>query len=300
MPEQTANPKVSVILPTYNRARLLSRALESVLNQTYRDFELILIDDASTDETRQVIDRYHDKRIVYVYLESRRGAACARNTGLKLARGVYIAFQDSDDEWFKEKLALQVPVLDGSPAEVGMVYSDYCRQEDGRTKQVILPKEASAIRNLLFHGNFIPIQCLVKKECFERIGFFDEELGRYQDWDLWLRISSVYQFVGLGQYLFKVYVQNEGISQDNRKRVAALERILEKNITQFTKRPSALAGQYYLLGRIYRREGRPAVAFKKHLKAFLLRPLNLKYCFFLLTCVLGGFLTGKIWRRKKT
>ena len=119
-------PKVSIILPTYNRAYIIEKGINSLLNQTYQDFEIIIVDDGSTDNTEEIIKKLQekDKRIKYIKLKTNKGAATARNIGIKAARGEYIAFQDSDDEWMHEKLEKQVKVLDTSSKEV-VVYTGF-------------------------------------------------------------------------------------------------------------------------------------------------------------------------------
>jgi len=130
MPEK--NPTVSVIISTYNRAHLIGRAIQSVLNQTYQDFEVIVVDDGSTDNTEEIVKSFNDPRIRYIRHEKNKGAAAARNTGIKAARGKYIAFQDSDDEWLPEKLEKQMKVFENAPPEAGVVYTDMQRiNEDG-------------------------------------------------------------------------------------------------------------------------------------------------------------------------
>lgn len=106
------NPKVSVIIPTYNRAHLIGRAIKSVLNQTYKDFEIIIVDDGSTDKTEEVVKDFKDERVRYIRREKNKGGSAARNTGIKAARGEYIAFQDSDDEWLPEKLEKQMKAFE--------------------------------------------------------------------------------------------------------------------------------------------------------------------------------------------
>src|SRR5437867_1708261 len=114
-------PKVSIVIPTYNYGRYVVEAVESVLNQSFQDREVIVVDDGSTDDTRERLERFRG-RIRYIY-QRNKGLPAARNTGIRAARGAYVAFLDSDDLWLPEKLALQVPILD-TRQQVGMVYTD--------------------------------------------------------------------------------------------------------------------------------------------------------------------------------
>ena len=112
MTEVKKSPTISVIIPTYNRADFIGRAIESVLDQTYQDFEIIVIDDGSKDNTENIVKSFDDTRITYIRLKDNKGAAVARNTGIGTARGKFIAFQDSDDEWLPQKLAKQMEVFE--------------------------------------------------------------------------------------------------------------------------------------------------------------------------------------------
>ena len=123
MSKAAANPKVSVVVTTYNRAALLPRAIRSVLAQTYEDYELIIVDDCSTDDTPDVIRTFVDSRIRVVRHAENTGQSAAINTGIRLARGEYIAFLDDDDEWVESKLLRQVRALDESDPRVGLVYT---------------------------------------------------------------------------------------------------------------------------------------------------------------------------------
>src|SRR5215475_868787 len=116
-------PKVSVIIPTHNRAEFLRSAITSVLNQTFQDFEIIIIDDASKDHTQEVIANFNDARIKVIYNQVSKGAAGARNIGIMNSSSEYTAFLDDDDEWLPEKLQIQNCFLDDSPSEVGGVYT---------------------------------------------------------------------------------------------------------------------------------------------------------------------------------
>src|SRR5712692_9764325 len=118
-------PKASVITPTYNRADFLRVAIASVLNQTFQDLEIIVVDDASSDRTAEVVRRFTDELIKYIRHDINKGGSAARNTGIKNSTGAYVAFLDDDDEWLPEKLGMQVDLLENSPAEVGGVYTSY-------------------------------------------------------------------------------------------------------------------------------------------------------------------------------
>ena len=148
-------PTVSVIIPTYNRAKLLPRAIKSVLNQTFKDFEVIIVDDGSTDNTEEVINEFqkHNKRIKYIRHEKNKGAAAARNTGIKIAQGEYIAFQDSDDEWLPNKLEKQMEIFESAPAEIGVVYTDY--GEWVIVEKSIYPLSKEFRKRVIFTLNFL-------------------------------------------------------------------------------------------------------------------------------------------------
>jgi glycosyltransferase involved in cell wall biosynthesis len=158
------------------------------------------VDDGSTDDTRQVVAVFRDRCIRYVYQEN-RGAAAALNTGVRLARGAYVAFLGADDRWLPEKLALQVAQLDGLPPTVGLVYSDYevFDPEDGtrfgRFPGVQGLPRGKILSHLLRPGSFFihPCATLIRREVFDRVGLFDEGLKAHEDWDLWVRIAAVYE-----------------------------------------------------------------------------------------------------------
>ena len=131
---ESNNPKVSVIITTYNRADLLPRAVNSVLAQTYVDYELIIVDDASSDDTRQVISDFADPRVRPLRNERNKGLVSSRNTGIANARGEYIAFLDDDDEYVPTRLADQVELLDASPPDVAMVYGRTVESNDSHDR----------------------------------------------------------------------------------------------------------------------------------------------------------------------
>ena len=211
---------ISVILPTNNRSALLRRAVDSVLRQTWADFELIVVDDGSTDRTREVVGGLHDERLRLITNPVRRGASAARNRGIQASVGDTIAFQDSDDEWLPTKLERQMEAYQQLPESYGVVYSGFqVIYTSGRNKvfptwitrlAAWLPfskmKLQGDIHFSLLRGNFFTTQsALVRKECFSKVGLFDERLPRLQDWDLWLRISRQYKFKLVRQPLVRVF-----------------------------------------------------------------------------------------------
>jgi len=252
MPEK--NPTVSVIIPTYNRAHLIGRAIQSVLNQTYQDFEIIIVDDGSTDNTEEVIKEYQeqDKRIRYIRHEKNKGGSAARNTGIKLTRGEYIAFQDSDDEWLPEKLEKQMKVFENPPPKVGVVYTGFWRIENN--KKIYIPfswvkqKEGNIHKELL-KGNFVTTQSIVaRKECFKKAGMFDEKLPRFQDWELVIRLSKYYDFKCIDEPLLISYYTLDSISANNEGYIKALKLILSKHFNDFAEDRKLLSKHYFSIG----------------------------------------------------
>lgn len=284
-------PTVSVILPTYNRAHLVVRAILSVLKQSYSDFELLVVDDGSTDQTQEVIARLHDSRIRYIRHEQNQGAAAARNTGIKASLGQYIAFQDSDDEWQPDKLAQQVEILSQSPAEIGVVYSSFWRIHGNRKR--IAPSKMTKLASWLpfksrkldgdihlslLRGNFItPQATLVRKECFEKAGLFDERMPRFQDWELWLRIAKPYHFKYIDEPFVTLYFTPGSISASQRALAEAFELILAKHSEDFHASQQLLAQHLYATGDLLYQSGELNKG-KEHLfQAVRLSPFNIVY-----------------------
>jgi PAS domain S-box-containing protein len=185
-------PLVSVIIPTHNRARLLQVALASVYSQKglgeLFEIEVIVIDDASSDATPEVVGRYPGAR--HLRLDTNRGLLAALNVGLRAVTGKYVAFLDDDDLWLPEKLSLQVPVLEENP-ELGLVYSQMIGVS--RNHLSLFPPEnapSGSIFRALLMGNFFGTRnVLVQREAFEKVGYFDETLSTHEDYDMWLRLA---------------------------------------------------------------------------------------------------------------
>ena len=183
---------ISIVIATYNRADSLGKSICSVLEQTYKTIEIIIIDDGSEDNTEEVVRNIKDPRIRYYRFNRNEGAATARNEGINMAKGEYIAFQDSDDEWLPDKLEKQLKVFEADIKTLGAVYSDMQRiRKNGNTEYWASPTvtEGSIINKneLEFKVRNIGIQsALIKKECFNKVGRFDERLPRLIDMDLFV------------------------------------------------------------------------------------------------------------------
>jgi glycosyltransferase involved in cell wall biosynthesis len=196
-----ARPLVSAILPTRNRAQLLSRAIDSILAQEGRgtqfDLDITVVDDASSDGTPEVMRRYPAVR--YVRLETQRGAAAARNVGIKSSTGKYVAFQDDDDVWLPEKLRLQTGALERHP-EVGVVYSQSLVRNEQKP-EFLWPDPSVAPSGFVFPALLMDCFCahppglLIRREVFAKAGYFEEQLLTNEDYDLWLRIAFHFPFL---------------------------------------------------------------------------------------------------------
>ncbi|OHB60615.1 MAG: hypothetical protein A2167_08970 [Planctomycetes bacterium RBG_13_46_10] len=254
MSEAKNRPPISVIIPTYNRSQLIGRSIKSVLNQTYRNFELIIVDDGSTDNTEEVVASFKDERVRYVRREENGGEAAARNTGIKAARYDYIAYQDSDDEWLPEKLALQVELLEKAPPQVGVIYTGFWKVD--KQKKTYIPfawvnQKDGDIHKELLKGNFVgsPV-VLVKKECFDRAGLFDERFRNAVDWEMWLRISKLYHFRCVDEPLAIAHYDSDNISFNPDTLIKALELVLETYRDEFAAEKKILARHWMNLGNL--------------------------------------------------
>lgn len=219
---------VSVIIPTYNREKLIIRSINSVLNQTYSDLEVLVIDDCSTDNTQQVIKTIVDSRLRYIRLSENKGACAARNIGISLAKGDVVAFQDSDDEWDDNKLKEQIDVLLRNDADMCICKMQTLNANGDFIKETPdIPLEEMTFERLLY-GNFISTQMLVVKKCCLNDNKFDESFPRLQDWDLALRLKKKYKMAYVDKVLVTQYIQNDSITSSNLKYVLSLKKIYEK------------------------------------------------------------------------
>lgn len=197
----TRTPRVSVILTTYNRAELVGRAIQSVLDQTLRDFELIVVDDASEDDTADIIEGFDDPRITYIRHDENRGGAAARNTGIKEASGEYIAFLDSDDKWLEDKLEKQVEALRNRPDNWGAIYCLHYNESGeviGTTHEGVFIYEILAEKAKTGGSSSF----LLRREVIDEVGLWDESFDRHQDYEYIIRVMKEFEVGVLEEPLF--------------------------------------------------------------------------------------------------
>jgi glycosyltransferase involved in cell wall biosynthesis len=238
------HPTVSVVLPTYNRGALIGRSIHSVLHQTYQDFELIVVDDGSTDATMEAVDRVHDPRVRSVRLAENRGAGAARNVGIRRAAGRFIAFQDSDDEWVRVKLERHMRIFETCAPTVGVVYSDMHRiRRDGTTHYHRSPTIVSGAlidpRTRSYQVYRLGIQSsVIRSECFAGVGDFNEAFPALEDLELFIRLSQRFQFHHLTTPLVKYY-ETDGLSNNLPAKLAARTLLLQLYRTELEQEDMA-------------------------------------------------------------
>ena len=210
--------EISVVIPTYNRAHTIEKAIGSVQNQSYPVSEIIVVDDASTDDTEKVVLAIDDDRIRYYKQEENRGAAAARNKGVSLARFPFIAFHDSDDEWRFDKIKKQVACIEAN-REYRLVYTAYVRHFG--TADVVVPDldagvklEGSILPEILFQNSVGTCTVLMEKALFENIGGFDESFRSLEDWDMIIRASKQSGFGFVPEVLVDAAFSEDGITAD--------------------------------------------------------------------------------------
>lgn len=219
-------PEVSVIIPTYNRAGVLGRALRSVAAQTYKDYEVLVVDDGSTDDTKSVVQVWRDEfnsALKYIKYAENRGGAAARNAGLQASRGEYIAFLDADDEWLPPKLEKQIAAFSECPREVGFVSTSYRLVDEGGTVLTHLPQkpmegDLSAEMIEAVEGSYEIVgvfsTLMFRKEVIREVGLLDETLPCWHDCDFYLRAARHFQFKFLAELLTVKHELPDSISSN--------------------------------------------------------------------------------------
>ena len=223
-------PLVSIIVPVYNAEIYLRECLDSLINQTYKNIEIIVVDDCSTDNTLKNLKSIKDKRLRIVKLEKNSGACAARNKGIDEAKGKYIAFQDSDDLWHDDKLESQLSFMKDNKALVSFCnFNKMNEKNEVKTQFPIGVKEGVISYLELLNKSISSTQCIiVHKKCLNNVRF-DEKLPRLQDWDFTLELAKKYDVYHYDKVLVDVFIQPNSISKNPEKGIKALKIIKEKN-----------------------------------------------------------------------
>ena len=226
-------PLVSVVIPTYNRSRTISASVNSVLNQTYKNIELIVVDDCSTDDTIGILEKINDKRLKFIRHPKNKGQNAARNTGIKASIGEYIAHHDSDDIWHLNKLEVQIKKLKDVNTDV-LCCQTAVNDEDTHKYLYNHPNDELVKEGFVSYKQLLKYNCTTsqtiigKAECFKDI-LFDENQPRFTDWALSLDLVKRYKLYYQNAVLVDVYQQKDSITKNPQKGVIGMEMLFEKH-----------------------------------------------------------------------
>ena len=315
-------PKVSVIIPCYNGAKWICDTINSVLNQTYQDFELIVVDDGSIDNSKRIIDHYlSNERVTYIQHKENKGIPATRNTGIRASKGQYVAFLDQDDLWLPKKLEKQVRLFEkDKDGKIGLVFTDLLYFDSrGRTFEGTWPdrtvarllstksKKDTLIQ--LFKENFIstPTAVMIRnKECFERLGLLNEELYSADDFEFWLRIAGNFKIEYIDKHLIKkrlhenntyekyakegkIYQDLITVTNDSVKRYPFLNKFRDRKLGRF----------HYLYGRCLFNNNQAVKARREFLKTLYYNPLHWRAFVFYVLAFSGKF-SQSLYSKLKT
>lgn len=283
-----SSPAVSVVIPFHNRAASILDAVDSVLKQSFADFELILVDDASTDDGGAIVAGLRDPRIRLLTHETNLGASAARNTGIAAARANWVAFQDSDDLWLPDKLALQMARLGDAQAGWCAAYcglliedmNDPARPPRYLPNPAISPREGQILDRLM-RESFISTQTLVvRRDLALQVGGFDPEMPALVDWEFMLRLAGLGPVVLIDKPLVQQRFSDNSLTRSAERQLRARQRILEKHHDLLVRHPGVLAAHHNAIAGALRRSGGPEALgqARAHLRqAIALDPGRLHY-----------------------
>lgn len=280
-------PRVSIVVPTYNRADMLVECLESIFIQTFTDFEVIVVDDGSTDNTEDIIRPYLN-RIRYIKQEN-RGNAGARNSGIELANGEIVAFNDSDDLWLPDKLERQVKYLDEHP-DIDMVCGNGIffgnRKLEGKKvisdkRAIPLEREGVTLRSIFMKSTLRTPTMVARRKVIETVGGFDPEFKVCVDLDFAFRVLMKFKVAFMNEPLFKLRKHDGHVGGDSERRtlfnIKAIEKLLReypeaRKLIGEKKINRRLAYRYCRLGKITQKKGRKKEALSAFRKSLSYRP----------------------------
>lgn len=304
MNDNTKFPKISIIIPTFNHAEFVCEAIDSVLLQNYPNKEVLVVDDGSTDNTKEVLRKYVECGVKYIYKKN-GGLSSARNEGIRNASGKFIAFLDADDIWLQDKLLMQYQIISNGD-NVGLVGCGYYLVD--KNKNILEKRAAKDFANRkkllqeLLLKNVISGSgsgVLIRKECFDEAGVFDETLTCAEDWDMWVRIAKFYEIAFVKDPLVSIRVFSNSMSSS-----VNAEKMLKNELKVIDKmfKEESFKAKFFVKRKVYSyRYYKATVAFKEVnnreqakiciFKSFYLYPfyvLNKSYLGILLYVILGN------------
>lgn len=293
-------PRVSVVIPTHNRADLLREAIASVRDQTFADWEIIVVDDHSNDHTREVVESFGDNRVRYIQNEGKNGPSVARNLGIANARGDCIAFLDDDDEWLPHKLDRQIAILDDGPETVCGIYGNRlmvdkhtgCTLSDDPGADTL---SGNLLDQLMIKNPIHTSTLVVRKRCLDKVGPFDETMRYMEDRDLWIRLAQRWEFEYVEEPLIKAYIHGtEHLSLNLAGQTQGREILLSRYRHLLKKHRKSWADLYVCLGAQHCQLGNMAVGRKNLVRGLAINPFNKVGYFHLLSSLLGKKAYGRI------
>ncbi len=272
------NPRVTIIMPTMNRAQLLPRSIESVLSQNFTDYEFIIIDDGSTDATPNVVEEYAEKdpRIRYIRYEKNQGIPTVRNRGIAEAKGKYIAWQDDDDEWLPGKLEKTVQKLDSLPPDYGIVYNAFWRIQPNGKKMYFPPKwvepKEGDLHKIFLKKNFLNPQAMIfRAEVLKNDGGLDPRYLVLGEYGWYPKLAKRYKFGYVPEVLVHVNYTPSSNSQNNTAN-AETRLIFMTDNWEDLKKYDFIGYHYSVIGDLYVADKKYFAAAKYYMKAFLHKP----------------------------
>lgn len=253
--------KISIVIPVYEQPDLLTEALDSIYMQTLNDYEIVVVDDASQTDFQHIVDKY-DERTRLVVHDENRGASEARNTGIDIAQGDFIAFLDADDTWRPTKLEKQLAVFEHGDENLGLVYTGFIQYGLNNIEWERFPEAKGDIYvEELERDRVHPTSTvMVRRKCLEQVGGFDASLPSRQDYDLWIRITEIYEVDYVDEILVDKREQPGSISKDFDSRIEGDLAVFEKvkgraSNLNFTTCSRILSYHHHVIGRDYESNG---------------------------------------------
>ena len=293
-----SSPLVSIVIPTYNHAPMLQRALATVIEQTYQNWNASVVNNFSTDNTLEVVAKFNDPRIQCVNFRNNGVIGASRNEGIKLATGEYVAFLDSDDTWFPTKVEKSVSSLENGSDLV--CHAEYWIDESGKSRLVTYgPSEAATHHNLIYKGNRISTSAtMVRATLLKEVNGFDvsPELISTEDYDLWIRLAAKSnKFAFIDEPLGEYHRHDNNVSANIEKHLAAELALLTKHFAVDSRLQNALARRrrkalaYYGAGRSLHRTSKYFLALQKYARSLMIWPISLRLYAAVVLSLMGFF-----------